>query len=820
MRLAVLVVGIVLSWLLRDPAPAAGVAAGASTEASTTAAPEAPAALDEVPSQPQTAASEPARDAVEAPAVERAEPAASSTLARVHDLDRRPLVGATVTAPFERPGEEWTTDANGQVVVPLRAASARQRLVLQADALGYLHERWHYAPEEAVVFSLAPRLTLAGRVVDDASGAAIAGAAVTHLHQDCRRCDPEVAVTDAEGRFSFPEFPARRAAGLVVEADGYARDYVRWELPPTPTTAEVELRLRTGVPLVGVLRWWNSGEPIAGAQVRIDDNVRETDADGRFSLRALPDESGQVHARVETGVAFNGLPALDAVLDVDVLPAELVVRVPDPVVLKGFVRDESGAPVANAALGLEVDHAARAAARSAGDVAVEPSDRLPAPWRSAWHRGRGTRSRADGSYELRAGCAFESHLVLRAGSKGFQRVELPLGRTPGPGDEITRDVVLDRLPPGVVFGRVLVNGAPHAGYVQATAGDRSEHASLDEAGHYRLEGLPPGPVSLVVGLRGSDGFGLGEPGHERVVQAAADAPVRQDWELELERGEARGRVETTSGAPVPRESVGAQCSCPGRHGRSRATTDEDGAFALEVAADCEGLRLVTGSSDDPVVIDDVAPRTADLVLVLREGARLRIRVRDDASGDLVTGFQTLVRRDGGDWRTLHASFGADAPDPQGWLEVDVGSGRFELLVEKERSPYLPHRVPDVVVAPGATRTLDLRLQRGVRLRIHLADDSPALPWTRLLEVDGWAGVTARAGVDGGATRVTKGDYYATWDELDRRSLRDPADGTYTLLGLPPGRYRFKTSLSDARIEPEFVTLTDEPEQELTIRLVR
>ncbi len=148
--------------------------------------------------------------------------------------------------------------------------------------------------------------TFAGRVVDDATGAAVRsftlrvvsatgrGLDVTWVREGYRFDDPE-------GRWTIDEeFPPGAAAEVEVRADGYARAHASAVAAIEPDPEGCIVRLNKGITVEGVVVDGDSGDPIEGAVVRIEPPgmdiygdethrrlVQHTAADGRFRFPSM-----------------------------------------------------------------------------------------------------------------------------------------------------------------------------------------------------------------------------------------------------------------------------------------------------------------------------------------------------------------------------------------------------------------------------------------------------------------------------------------------------------------------------------------------------
>ena len=208
-----------------------------------------------------------------------------------------------------------TTDGQGRFrfeQVPSQVSWA------QAAAGDLLSERVSIESGHAeVTLTVRPGGMLAGRVLhpDGRPATAFALQLVRLRRGEGART---LSIVDPEGRFEVRGLGAGPWELQAVAADSGPSERVRVELPNTPGgRVERDLRLRSGRPLVGVVRDANSRQPVAGARVAIEASPGEdsvlvrtgtfTGPDGRFELEGLSEapvsvavEAERYHRRIVT----------------------------------------------------------------------------------------------------------------------------------------------------------------------------------------------------------------------------------------------------------------------------------------------------------------------------------------------------------------------------------------------------------------------------------------------------------------------------------------------------------------------------------------
>lgn len=276
---------------------------------------------------------------------------------RAVDLQGRAVEGLAVRCASEQ--AVHLTDADGRLTLSCADLDAApqvedERWMLLSEPVAWSRD----AAEPSELF-VAPRLHLAGRVVDE-GGRPLEGAQVrVYLPLLTSGGIPEplqaartrtwTTESDALGEFRL-EAAALPGGMLVARHTGH-----RTDLRPQPTHSDLDLRielatLEAGDDLLGGLVVDQAGVPVEGARVALGLEHARSDARGRFLIH-LPehDEIG-----VLTALAPGSLPArLERAAPTDRDPAAW----PDPLILRlggpplaitGRVLDDQGDPVAGA----------------------------------------------------------------------------------------------------------------------------------------------------------------------------------------------------------------------------------------------------------------------------------------------------------------------------------------------------------------------------------------------------------------------------------------------------------------------------------------
>jgi hypothetical protein len=279
---------------------------------------------------------------------------------------------------------------------------------------------------------------------------------------------------------------------------------------------------------------------------------------------------------------------------------------------------------------------------------------------------------ADGAYEL---------LALRPGQTWAEVVSLD-GRTQYASRELdvpdveshTFDIKLRGVP---VSGRLVdkdTGAAVGRGNVHAAArkGDEYGGASTGPDGAFALE-LAPGDYKVSASAEGYAPL-------ESAILSVPEAGT-SDVRLELSRGQVlEGKVVDLAGRPVAAAQVypssGESSSWLGM-----AVSLEDGSFRLE-RLPSRPYTLTTGSPASGFAISTgVSPGDKDVVLTLRPGGRVRIKVKDPTGSPVARASPSIVSVDGSRVR-LFAPTGMT--DQEGVVEFGCPAGAIEIRVDTGR----------------------------------------------------------------------------------------------------------------------------------------
>jgi len=299
----------------------------------------------------------------------------------------------------------------------------------------------------------------------------------------------KTTTTDAEGRFSFPYVEASEDGGfsqapymLRVSKDGYITTREVTVMGDSTVTfhvpfagqAVLSVTLRPAMTEAGGRVVDQYGRPVQGAEVALvlaDGTTvvkRRTDSSGWYRLGEVPANTNWAALQVtaEGYLPSGSVNVTDALIQGEALPT--VRLIPATATLDGVVVDLQGKPVSGAAVRLSLD----------GNVVAE------------------TKAESDGYFSLKADLSSASMGLLLVEGEGYSQGGVVLRDLPGPGQTVTKAVMVYQ-DAAVVEGQVLdQNGQPVVGVRVELALEGSgqvKSALTDASGRYRIEqSLPNG----------------------------------------------------------------------------------------------------------------------------------------------------------------------------------------------------------------------------------------------------------------------------------------------------------------------------------------
>ena len=570
-------------------------------------------------------------------------------------------------------------------------------------------------------------------------------------------------LTGRDGRAMLEAMPAP-----PWRVEVHARGYVSLSLKRVASSS-LSARLEPGGIITGTVRAADGGRPIAGARVRLGDELplpqawhqeamrveSVTDERGRFRLDGIGRSPVRLVARASGfGVAERADVRAGEAVDLFLFPGAT---------LSGTVRDDAGQPVAGAAVRADSDRARWQAETTDAQgsfvmAGIEPGEYLVV--------ARGG-SRAAGIAPVLVQPETEANVALVLSEGGYATGQV----VDGEGLPLAGRVRLEAFE-----GRVLPG--PIADTVTTRAG---------ADGRFALGPLPLGTI----------GLGISEPRHTaRRVDVTIPGRGRtvDAGTIALESGLAvRGTVRDGDSNPLAGARVLAQSRSRGERARAETVTEADGTFFVGGLRPAlyEVTALAPGFAPSRAQGDAGGP---PLSLVLQPGGEITGRVVD-AQGNAVEDAEVEAG----------LSEEAQFDGPGGYGRSDEGSGRFTLR-ELGGGSYLLQ----VQAHLRGEATL-----RGVRVATGRTTDVGVVTLSAGGVVSGLVVDTDGSGIPGATVQLEK-DLEMQYGRL---ATQTAAGGAFELRGVPPGRINVLVE-HPAFATPKPVVTDVDPEKEPTpLRIV-
>lgn len=789
-----------LAWAwLADAAPASGPIAAPGAKRAGADGTQ-PALL-----RPGEVADEPQREALAVDVTDAvgSEPAASGDAPSfamdvvVLDPEGEPIAAATVQVLG---GSERSHASDEQGVARLALPGGTRRAELLIDAEGFMHLRGDWRTAARIEVTLQRSTTARGRVVEKGSQSALRDAIVwlEDGHEGCQLARVPVA---GDGSFELREVPLGASFQVAAASAGYADGRVPLRLleGESPSDVQLELERTAGVRLRFVD--FLTQRPIAGARLSNLPELPASDAGGIVDASRLAAESSSSLLIRASAPRYCGL--LRHVQSpewsegtVTTVPLIAGAR------FEGVVRDAEGRPIQGARVELQ----SRSRQGNRFDATVQLKLEGWAPnWMVGAESLEGVVTDAAGRFVSLAVPPQSEIWRLEVSAEAHATSLVDPGPTGAPGTATWVEVELAPARAGKIRGHLTLNGAPTAGQVVWSSGDASGRASADPAGAFLIEQVEPGEVRLRAEV--SDGpRRYGRLMEDQAVTVALPplAEVEQDIALALTIAATTGVVRTQRGEPMG--GVEVRAALPDREANLRTKTGADGRFELELPAVPQAWTLSARGSWAGEPVQAMAGER-DLVILVTEVGRLRLRLLDAEDGQPLRQFEVLARTPGESASRSIASSERNAPDPAGWVEVSAPSGPLDVTLVPSQRDYMQVRSPVVVPPSGSAATrLELATTRGNLLRLELAEESdrpPRRSQMYLLE-EGEARFLPPQGTSEERRRAL-GSANVDLEGLRARRIAFDPEGRTNLPGLRPGRYLL-VDLNGGSFEPGDVEL--------------
>lgn len=694
----------------------------------------------------------------------------------VLDLTGGPIEGARVSSH----GTRWQGTA-GSIAMTETAADGTFSLwvgpgpsSVSASADGYADAgEWVFAPGKVEIL-LTPDSTLAGTVVDAASGAPVAGARVTISGEDTDRN----TFSDEAGAFRFARLTPGRFTTAATTEHGFGYSEGSTLVGLGQAVDGVVVKLHAAVRVEGKVVTASTKQPCAQPNVTLADG-----AQGRWvDVRTEPDgrawAEGVLPGKYAVEVQCDGYRAKDsyeAVVVADKDVTGLVWEVEPGAKVTGRVLSKAGQPIEDA----------RVSARMTGGAARD---------KGGWGYDR---TLPDGTYTLsglRAGMyKLEVSTHKGAAPADGYKVEVKDGAT------VQQDLVLEET--GTIKGTVVDgDGKPVAGVEVntknlsgTTAWSYGNNNKSDENGAFTLEGLKPGEYKVVAArgwstqLRRPGTTDNTEQGERVTVRANQPATVR--LVIEAQTGVITGTVVDAAGAPVSDAFISAARESDAAGAQQTASqqtrwsfddkpvlTNTDGTFTL--------TKLSPGNYTVRAHRKGGGEAFAEHVAV-GGTATLKITPVGSISGTVAGGAEEvrITLRDPATGYTRHESFFRTAGR---YTLADLPKGKFQLSA----SAAIGSAQTEIALAEGERKTdVNLTLARLVTLTGRVVIHGTTT---------GVAGMIVYA-------RPALGGASSTWSSDDDREFITDEQGRFTIKNVQTGKLALrgyaKAGINDSAYAP-------------------
>lgn len=512
---------------------------------------------------------------------------------KVADAVGAPIAGARIRV-HGKSGVVSADDGSYSLCVPVFDT----RLIVNADGFGTIGIALRLDGDLHHDITLAPEGIIVGRVVDDTTGEAIAGATVQATGASPGQAWKQTGTSGADGTFTIDGLAPQQfqLVARTPNRGGGTLVTVR----ATATTPPVELRLSTLAAIRGVAR--DAKGPVAGARIDLGDKrpmfslvaPTFTDDTGHFTLEGIP------YSRIDLTAAPYGVKSPEQVI-VDQPVVEVELELTSPRALEGRVL-RKGEPVAGASVECSIPGGYGKSITTLANDRGEYSLLVP----------RGDRCAVVGSSTRRS--LWSSSVLVTLAADGPTHLDVELDAAAS----IAGVVVDEHDQP--VAGAAVSFESPH---------DFSD-GTTDARGRFRVCCLTGGASYMPYvwpspAKRGS--FKL--LGHVAPVAVATKDTQVEDLRLQIDnrRHSITGNVVDETGAPVADASVVAEGTFigTGPYGvitPSTSITDERGAFTLTNLADGTYLVRASGADGSDGVARDIRAGTADITVEVERAATI------------------------------------------------------------------------------------------------------------------------------------------------------------------------------------------------------
>jgi hypothetical protein len=676
----------------------------------------------------------------------------------VTDPDRKPVASAKVTTFADSTAGTVLTGEDGWCSLPV-APGGTKNFRVRIEAKDLWHQQSELDRRREHQIRLARQTRITGILRDRLGGHTVAAAKVTLPHEECTGCEPDSAVSAADGTFSLT-VPTARNVVFVVAAAGFPRQRFSFRLPDPSGAVRHEFLLQHGTAIAGRVR----------------------DDSGAWLGVTAPDHCS---------LGLN-LTAAEVIAG-----AELQILLPAGVHLVGTVRDEAGKPVAEADVFPTPNWD-----QPGNDPRSQkrPFPELPENWNlnaENWWEGQ-VKTDAEGRFKTKALVPLRTW-QLHVSHPSFDGFRKSLGLLEADREELQVDVTLTRRQHGgVITGQLKLNGTPVAGNLSWKGPSRNGWGQADPEGGFRLEGVEPGAVELSCNIQCTRGEGSWlylpvrelDQGNRLKLTVAADAEQQVVYDVTLAMSPISGSVLRADGSPAPDVPVWA-ADQPNQNTHLSGRTGPDGHWQIEVPGNVANWRVSAQGADNSRT---AAPGATGIDFVIAERGNLRWRMLG-ADGLPVEGCRLLVRRGG---EKGFNQIDSESPDLDGFRTSQLARGVVDLLAWSPRASFAPVLQAGITVAAAPVQ-VDFLMNRGAQITLRLAEGLENLQRYVLMEEP-----LSLAG-------VRPGDF-----QWGRRLPPVAKDRPAVVRGIGPGRVLLQPADASIDIEPAVIDVQPGRDVEVTV----
>lgn len=293
----------------------------------------------------------------------------------------------------------------------------------------------------------------------------------------------------------------------------------------------------------------------------------------------------------------------------------------------------------------------------------------------------------------------------------------------------------------------------------------------DAAGRFRIEGVPPGPITVVARV----------PNHHHAIKTTAmtkDGAVGGPIELRVTKAEPLvGRVVTEDG----RGFAGARIAFldqeddeSGFLGRRFVETSSDGSFRVDSPPPARELVAIVAAEGYPTLFSEVSSDRSELEFTLVGGSRVTLRFVHDDSGDPIPNASIVAMLTESESMGNSGTFLTGLTDASGQIELAARPGFVNMLMFQHAEHGSSMYSPQFAAFGGGA---DMALKGPAKLEIQAGDNAAEFRKPRGVVVQGIVADEVGRPVEG-ATVTSSGGMFGIG--MGTKALTDET-GAYRLV---------------------------------------